>query len=121
MLASNRGNVDATLANFRSSPACSAGRPARHSRGVQSGERHQGIANIREISQKLETTADNLNQITGRVRQGEGTVGKLIQSDETHQNLNDALVAVKEGVSTLNHTLSAANKIQFDFGMRSST
>ena len=55
------------------------------------------------------------------MRQGEGTVGKLIQSDETHQNLNDALVAVKEGVSTLNHTLSAANKIQFDFGMRSST
>jgi phospholipid/cholesterol/gamma-HCH transport system substrate-binding protein len=79
----------------------------------------QGISNIREISQKLETTADNLNQITGRIKEGEGTVGKLVQSDETHKNLNDALVAVKDGVSTLNKTLSAANKIQFDFGMRS--
>jgi phospholipid/cholesterol/gamma-HCH transport system substrate-binding protein len=121
MVASNRGNVDATLANFKEFSGVLVQLVDRLDTLVASNQSNvtQGIANIREISQKLETTADNLNQITGRVRQGEGTVGKLIQSDEAHQNLNDALVAVKEGVSSLNKTLSAANKIQFDFGMRS--
>ncbi|HEY6929617.1 MAG TPA: MlaD family protein [Thermoanaerobaculia bacterium] len=121
MVASNRGNVDATLANFKEFSGVLVQLVDRLDTLVASNQANvtQGIANIREISQKLETTADNLNQITGKVRQGEGTVGKLIQSDETHENLNEALVAVKEGVSSLNKTLSAANKIQFDFGMRS--
>ncbi|HSS45704.1 MAG TPA: hypothetical protein VLO07_10210, partial [Thermoanaerobaculia bacterium] len=79
----------------------------------------QGIANIKDISGKLETTADNLNQITGRIRQGEGTVGKLVQSEETHANLNDALVAVKEGVGNLNKALSTFQKTHFDLGVRS--
>lgn len=75
------------------------------------------IGNVKEISTKLQTTADNLNEITGKISSGEGTVGKLIQSDETHKNLNDALLGVKEGVAGLTKALNTATKIGLDFDM----
>src|SRR5207245_10267831 len=83
------------------------------------GNTSQGRSNTRKISGKLETTTDNLNQITGKIREGEGTVGKLVQSEETHKNLNDALVAVKEGVAGLNKALGAAERMKIDLGIRS--
>ncbi|MEO8190528.1 MAG: MlaD family protein [Acidobacteriota bacterium] len=121
MLAANRGNVDSTVGNFREFSAMMTKLVDRIDRLVASnaGNVSGSIANIRDISQKLETTADNLNQITGRIKEGEGTVGKLVQSDETHKNLNDALVAVKEGVGGLNKALGAASRIKLDLGMRS--
>ena len=121
MVASNRGNVDSTLANFREFSGMMTQLVDRIDKLVASNTSNvtQGIANIREISQKLETTADNLNQITGRIKEGEGTVGKLVQSDETHKNLNDALVAVKEGVGSLNKTLGTIGRTKIDLGVRS--
>src|SRR6266567_109200 len=120
LVASNRGNVDTTIGNFKEFSAAMIQLVDRIDRLVESNQTNvtQGIANIREISQKLETTADNLNDITGRIKEGKGTVGKLIESDETHKNLNDALVAVKEGVGGLNKALGAAGKIKLDLGMR---
>jgi phospholipid/cholesterol/gamma-HCH transport system substrate-binding protein len=46
-------------------------------------------------------------------------VGKLIESEETHKNLNEALVAVKEGVGGLNKTIGAAARMKVDLGLRS--
>jgi phospholipid/cholesterol/gamma-HCH transport system substrate-binding protein len=121
MVETNRVSVDATVANFRAFSAAMKDLVARVDSVVASnqGNVSSGIANIREISEKLETTTDNLNQITGRIREGEGTVGKLVQSDETHKNLNDALVAVKEGVAGLNKAIGAVGKMKIDLGMRS--
>lgn len=120
LVSHNRGNVNASLSNFRELSGVLLQLVDRIDRLVASdrGDVTEGIASMKEISQKLETTADNLNQITGRIKEGQGTVGKLVQSDETHQDLNDALVAVKDGVTSLNKTLSAAGKIQLDLGMR---
>jgi len=120
MIAANRGNVDATVGNFREFSAMMTKLVERIDRLVASNQENVtgSIANIRDISQKLETTADNLNQITGRIKEGEGTVGKLVQSEETHKNLNDALVAVKEGVGGLNKVLGSAAKIKLDLGLR---
>ena len=121
MVAANRGNVDATLANFKEFSGVLIQLVDRLDAIVAANQSNvtAGIANIKEISQKLETTADNLNQITGRIKEGEGTVGKLVQSDEAHKNLNDALVAVKEGVGSLNKALGAAGKLKLDLGVRS--
>jgi phospholipid/cholesterol/gamma-HCH transport system substrate-binding protein len=121
MVASNRTNVDSTLANFKEFSGVLVQLVDRLDNLVASNQANvtQGIANIREISQKLETTADNLNDITGRIREGKGTVGKLIESDETHKNLNDALVAVKEGVGGLNKALGSIGRTKFDLGVRS--
>jgi phospholipid/cholesterol/gamma-HCH transport system substrate-binding protein len=118
---SNRSGVDATIANFREFSTAMKELVARVDSLVAANEGNvsQGLSNIREISGKLESTTDNLNQITGKIREGEGTVGKLVQSEETHKNLNDALVAVKEGVAGLNKALGAAERLKIDLGLRS--
>jgi phospholipid/cholesterol/gamma-HCH transport system substrate-binding protein len=121
MIASNRGDVDATVANFKEFSAMMTKLVDRVDRLVAANSENvtQGMANIRDISHKLETTTDNLNQITGKIESGQGTIGKLVQSEETHQNLNDALKEVKEGVKGLNTALGAVYRTRFDFGLRS--
>jgi phospholipid/cholesterol/gamma-HCH transport system substrate-binding protein len=120
MVEANRMGVDATVANFREFSSAMNELVARVDSLVASNEGNfsQGISNIREVSGKLETTADNLNQITSRIKEGEGTVGKLVQSDEAHKNFNDALVAVKEGVASLNKALGAIGRTKIDLGLR---
>ncbi len=121
MISSNRADVNATVANFKEFSGMMTKLVERVDALVAANQSNvtQGIANIQDISGKLETTADNLNQITTRIKQGEGTVGKLVQSEETHTNLNDALVAVKEGVGSLNKALGTFQKARFDLGVRS--
>lgn len=117
---SNRAGVAETVANFREFSVAMNELVARLDSLIASNQGNvtEGLSNIREISEKLDTTADNLNQITGRIKEGEGTVGKLVQSDETHKNLNDALVAVKEGVAGLNKAIGAIGRTKIDLGMR---
>jgi phospholipid/cholesterol/gamma-HCH transport system substrate-binding protein len=121
IIASNRGNVDATLANLRNFTEGMTELVDRVDKLIAANQANvtQGIANIKDVTGKLETTADNLNQITGKIKSGEGTVGKLVESEETHKNLNDALVSVKEGVAGLNKALGAVGRTRFDFGVRS--
>ena len=120
LVSTNKGNVDATLANMKEFSATMARLVDRVDRLVESNSQNvtEGIANIRDISKKLEATADNLNQITGKIESGQGTIGKLVQSEETHENLNDALKGVKEGVGRLTQTLDRVEKTHFDMGFR---
>ena len=121
MVASNRGNVDATIANLRDFTEGMTQLVDRVDKLIATNQANvtQGLANIKDVTGKLETTADNLNQITGKIKSGEGTVGKLVESDEAHKNLNDALVSVKEGVADLSKALGAVGRTRFDFGVRS--
>lgn len=121
MVAANRGNVDMTLANLRDFSEGMTQLVDRIDKLIASNQANvtQGIANIQDVTHKLETTADNVNQITGKIKEGEGTVGKLVQSDETHKNLNDTLIAVKEGVAGLNKALGSIGRTKIDLGIRS--
>ena len=120
IVATNHENVDATIANFREFSHEMTRLADRIDALVaaNSGTTTAAISNIKEISDKLQHTADNLNSITDKVNTGKGTVGQLINSDETSKNLNDALVSVKEGVGTLNKTLGRAAKLKIDLGLR---
>ncbi|MFN2385582.1 MAG: MlaD family protein [Thermoanaerobaculia bacterium] len=120
LVASNQADVNATIANFREFSGMMTQLVERVDRLVAANQENVagGIANIREVTGKLQTTADNLNAITGQIKEGEGTVGKLVQSDETHRNLNEALVAVKEGVGGLNKALGSIGKLKIDLGLR---
>lgn len=120
IVVANREGVNATVSNFREFSAMMTQLVDRVDRLVAANEANVtgGIANIREVSGKLQTTADNLNVITSKIKEGEGTVGKLVQSEETHKNLNDALVAVKEGVGGLNKALGSIGKLKLDLGLR---
>lgn len=128
----NEGNINATAANFRKITddlrveipriASSIDRFANSLSGTVTENREDVravVTNLRTLSADLRVTADNLNDITGQVRSGEGTVGKLFYSDEAHTKLTDALGAVEGGVNELRDTLGRANRIQMDLGIRS--
>jgi phospholipid/cholesterol/gamma-HCH transport system substrate-binding protein len=132
LIAMNRTNVDATLANARDITAQlktdiprladSIERVANQINGTVGENRqdaHQVVENLRDLSKDLRTTSENLNSITGQVKSGEGTVGKLIYSNETHDKLTAALESVESGVNELKTTLGRANRIGLDIGMKS--
>jgi phospholipid/cholesterol/gamma-HCH transport system substrate-binding protein len=116
----NRGNVDAMLANLK---ALSVQLQATVARVDSMLEENRGgvkstVANIDDVTSKLKTTADNLNSITGKIDTGQGTLGKLLNDDETHKNINDALKSVKDGVESLSGALGRINRLQLDIGFR---
>lgn len=131
LVAANRMNVDATLENTRAITedlrreipklAETLDRVANQIGGTVGENRQdvrQVVENLRGLSSDLRVTADNLNDITGHVKSGEGTVGKLFYSNEAHDKLTSALTSVEGGVKSLQETLGRANRIQMDLGIR---
>ncbi|HWS71731.1 MAG TPA: MlaD family protein, partial [Thermoanaerobaculia bacterium] len=132
LIAANRTNVDATLSNAREITAQlkveipklaqSIDRVANSLGGTVNENRadvREIVANLRQLSNDLKTTDKNVNDITGQIRSGEGTVGKLIYSNETHDKLAAALSSVESGVNELKNTLGRATRIGMDVGIRS--
>jgi len=78
------------------------------------------LANIRELTSSVQRSVDNLNTITDRLARGEGTIGKLLASDEAHNELLGALTSVEKGVETLSDTLGRAQKLKLELGLQSS-
>ncbi|MBK9966111.1 MAG: MCE family protein [Holophagales bacterium] len=113
LVESNRQNVNVTMANLREFSSSIRETLARLDRILD--ENRSGVkgsvANIEVLSGKLKTSADNLSSITGKIDGGEGTIGKLVNDDDTHKNLNEALTSVKDGVEELRTTLTRINRI----------
>ncbi len=120
ILESNRANIDATTTNFREFSTQMAELVDRIDKLVaaNSGNVTDSIANAKTLTTKLQTTVDNMNAITGKIAEGQGTVGQLVQSDETSKNLNEALVAVKEGVDSLTGAMTKVKTWNLDLGLR---
>ncbi len=118
LVEANRQNVDVTMANLREFSSSIRETLARLDRILD--ENRSGVkgsvANIEDLSGKLKISADNLNSITGKIDSGEGTLGKLVNDEETHQNLNEALTSIKTGVEELRTTLTRINRIELDLG-----
>lgn len=132
LISANRSNVDATLANTRVITAHlrdeiprladSIDRMAAQIGGTvgeNRGDVRHVVENLRGLSSDLRVTADNLNSITGKMKSGEGTVGKLLYSDEAHERLTSALTSVEGGVNELRNTLGRAGRMQLELGIRS--
>jgi len=131
LIAANRSNVDATLANTRIITEHLRTEIPRLANSIESvasqlggtvgenrAELREVITNLRGLSSDLRVTAENLNSITGQVKSGEGTVGKLLYSDEAHTRLNTALASVESGVTELKNTLGRAARMQLELGVR---
>ena len=120
LLEANRANIDSTTENFREFSTQMTALVSRIDRLVasNSGNLTDATGNAKELSAKLQTTVDNMNAITGKINQGTGTVGALINSDETNKNINETLLAVKEGVESLSAAMSSAKKLNIDLGLR---
>jgi phospholipid/cholesterol/gamma-HCH transport system substrate-binding protein len=76
------------------------------------------MGNIRELTERLQVSADNLNQITGKIAAGEGSIGKLVNDETTVDNLNETLDSIEGGVATLNETLGRYRRYQLDVALR---
>lgn len=126
----NRGNVNATAENMRAITdslrveipkiAAQIDRVA-SSIGGAVGENREDVRviveNLRALSGDLRVTADNLNTITGNVRSGQGTIGKLFTENEAHDKLVGALESVESGVGELKETLGRVRRVGLEIGM----
>ncbi|WP_022850024.1 MlaD family protein [Limisalsivibrio acetivorans] len=59
------------------------------------------VRNLKTVTAKLETTVDNMNDITGKVKSGEGTVGQLIYDNKTADNVNNTLTSLQSSLNKL--------------------
>lgn len=73
--------------------------------------------NLRSLTEEARTSVDNLNEVTGRLARGEGTLGKLLTSEEAHDELVGTLQSVESGVETLSGALGGIQKIQLRLGL----
>ena len=131
LVATNRASLDATIGNFELASAALARELPRLSEQLQGllaevrevvgenrGNLRSGLENVEQITSSLQTSVDNLNEITTRLNRGEGTIGKLLNSDEAHDELVAALDSVQGGVESLQKTLGRVDKIQLDLAMQ---
>ena len=86
--------------------------------GESSGDPIAGISElIEENRENVRKTIENIASITGKINRGKGTVGRLINSPQLHQNANDlvkdAQVVVKELRETLEDTREQAPVTSF--------
>lgn len=131
LIAANRANVDASVENIRAITAdlrteipkiaSSIDRTADEIGGTVGENRpdvRHLVENLRGLSADLRTTSANLNDITGQVKSGQGTVGKLIYDQEAYTRLNTALGSVESGVNELKGVLTHVNRIGLDIGLK---
>ena len=76
------------------------------------------MQNIRDLTTKLQTSADNLNEISGKIARGEGTIGKLVTDDQAYNEVISTLDSIQGGVETLSGTIGAVNKLRIDLDMQ---
>lgn len=127
----NRAQIAATISNFREFSeslktelpklADKLGRLADNVDAVVEDNRESvsdALHNVRDLTAQLRASADNLNQITGKIARGEGSIGKLINDTETVDNLNSTLKSVESGVSTLKNTVGRVERWRLDADLR---
>jgi phospholipid/cholesterol/gamma-HCH transport system substrate-binding protein len=130
LIAENRGSVGSTVANFERFSATLADELPRLTAQIERvlgqvdsvvaenrENLSESISNIKELTTSVQRSVDNLNTITDRMAKGEGTIGKLLTSDEAHDELVGALQSVETGVSKLGDTLGRIDRVRLDLGM----
>src|SRR6185312_10739650 len=73
---------------------------------------------LKELTAKLQVSADNLNQISGKIASGQGTIGKLVTDEKAYNSVISTLDSIKGGVENLSGTLGAINKFKIDLGVQ---
>lgn len=131
LVAENRATVNSTLASFDQASATLArelprladqmNRTLTQIEGMLAENRTNvagSTENIHEITERLQTSVDNLNQISGKIASGEGTIGKLVNSEQAHDELVSTLDSIQGGVETLSGTLGAINRFKIDLDLQ---
>ena len=77
----------------------------------------ESAENVAVITRDLKGAAADLAVISGRLERGEGTLGKLLASDEAHEELVATLDSVQSGVGQLSETLGRVQRLRLDLDM----
>lgn len=130
VIAENRGSLGGTVRNFERFSATLADELPRLTGQIERvlgqvdavvsenrGNLKDSMANLREVTDRVQTSVDNLNLITGKIAAGEGTIGKLVNSDQAHDELLSALGSVEKGVNALGDTLGRVQKMRLEVGL----
>jgi len=130
LIAENRDSVTGTVKNFEKFSGNLAEQLPKLSAQIERvlaqveavmsenrGNLKGSLQNIEELTKNAQTSVDNLNAITGKIARGEGSLGKLVNSDEAHSELVNALGSVEQGVNTLTDTLGRVQKLKLDLGV----
>ena len=75
-------------------------------------------ANLKEIAASGKKTVDNVSEIVAQVKQGQGTVGKLLSDQNLAADLDDTMSNARQSAINLNHASSHANETMADFQAR---
>ena len=131
LVAENRANVASTVRNFDQMSATLARELPRLAGQMDRtldqlaaviqenrGDLNASMGNVRELTDKLQASADNLNAISGKIASGQGTIGKLVNDDKAYNQVLSTLDSIQGGVQTLSGTLGAVNKFKIDLDMQ---
>ncbi len=80
------------------------------------GKLGEGLDSVTAVAERMRDSIDNLNEISGTIARGEGTVGKLVKSEETHDKLVSALGSVESGIDSLSETFGKIQRLKLDLG-----
>jgi phospholipid/cholesterol/gamma-HCH transport system substrate-binding protein len=72
------------------------------------------VTNFRQASDHLGKTIIAFKQITDKINRGEGTIGRLIQDEETVETMNQTLVALREIAEKINRGQGTIGKLVQD-------
>ncbi len=72
---------------------------------------------VAKLSTSMQASVDDLNTITAGLAAGEGTLGKLLRSDEAHDQLTSTLGAMEEGVDSLSETFGKITSLGLDLSL----
>jgi len=130
LIVENRSSLGGTVKNFERFSATLAEELPQLTRQIQRmleqvdevlaenrGDLRDSMANVKEVSEQIQVSVDNLNEITDKIAKGEGTIGKLVNSEEAHDQLMAALGSVETGVDALGDTLGRVQKLELGVGL----
>lgn len=127
LVETNRQQVGRTIGNFEVASAALARELPRLADQMEAvlGQVHGVIAenrgavgtsaeNIAALTEALKAPVADLTTISDRLARGEGSIGKLLNSEEAHDELVGTLDSIQGGVGQLADTLGRVGKLRLD-------
>ena len=130
LVEANREQLSGTIRNFESISATLAAELPKLTHQLEAvlgevqavvaenrGAVNRSAENVAEITEELKRSVDDLNVISGKLARGEGTIGKLLNSEEAHDELVATLDSIQGGVGELSNTFGRVGRLRLDLEM----
>ncbi|MBN2057135.1 MCE family protein [bacterium] len=82
------------------------------------GNVDETLDNIKLASRELHSSLETIDSITRKIDAGQGTLGKLVNEEETHDNLNTALEGLNDTLDAAQSFLGGLSKYRTYLGYR---